>query len=286
MKWAGGKTQLLGQFSSLYPAAGSVIRYVEPFVGSGAVFFHVREFLKPGKVILADDNEELINVYRCLRDDVEGVIRRLVRHRGLHSEEHYYKVRGRNPARLAPAGRAARVIYLNKTCFNGLYRVNRSGKFNVPMGSYENPRILDPSNLRAAAAALKGVTLRRTHFRKTLDDARKGDFIYFDPPYHPISETAHFTSYSAEGGKARFDEEDQRELAAVYTKLARRGCRVMLSNSDCPFVRRLYRRFRICRVQARRSINSRADRRGEVHEAVVLNYEPPGRKWLEMLAQA
>lgn len=261
-------------------------RYIEPFVGSGAVFFDLRSRVRLRRVHLADGNEELINLYRCVRDDVEGVIRRLSRHRSLHSEEHFYDVRARDPRRLSDAARAARVIYLNRTCFNGLYRVNRDGRFNVPMGRYENPKILDAVALRAASAALRGVTLKCAHFRKTLDVARKGDFVYFDPPYHPISETSRFTAYAACDGRASFGEKDQKELARVYTRLARRGCRVMLSNSDSPLTRRLYRRFRICGVKARRSINSRSDRRGVIGEIVVINYEPPGTAWQEMVVQA
>jgi len=236
-------------------------------------------------VILADGNEDLINVYRCVREDVQGLITLLAAHQRRHSEKHYYEVRDQDPSLLEPGPAAARLVYLNKTCFNGLYRVNRHGRFNVPMGAYDNPKILDKQNLKAAAAALKGVKLNVAHFRKTLDIARKGDFVYFDPPYQPISETSSFTSYAARDGRAGFDEDDQRELAEVYTKLARRGCRVMLSNSDTPFIRRLYRRFRICGVAARRAINSKAERRGTIQEVVVLNYEPPGAAWTEMLVQ-
>lgn len=227
-----------------------------------------------------------MNVWRCIQKDVDGLIRKLARHGRLHSREHYYKVRDQDPGELTRVARAARVMYLNKTCFNGLYRVNRSGRFNVPMGSYERPRILDPANLRAVSAALKKVRLKTAHFRETLQVARKGDLIYFDPPYHPVSATSQFTSYSAREGKAVFDEDDQAELADVFTRLARRGCRVMLSNSDCAFVRKLYRRFWICGVKARRSINSRADRRGTVSEVVILSYQPPAREGQGMLVQA
>jgi DNA adenine methylase len=273
LKWAGGKSQLLSQFGLLYPDPGRIVRYIEPFVGGGAVFFHVRSVLGPRRVILADANDELINAWECIHKDVEGLIRRLGKHRKLHSQEHYYKVRAQEPGELSPIERAARIIYLNKTCFNGLYRVNRSGRFNVPMGNYVNPRIFDAANLRAASDALRGVRLKQAHFRETLSYARKGDFVYFDPPYVPLSETSQFTSYAASEGKAVFDEDDQIQLADLFTKLARRGCHVMLSNSDCEFVRRLYRRFWIYSVKARRSINCKADRRGGISEAVVLSYE-------------
>ncbi len=220
-----------------------------------------------------------------MRDDVEALIDRLSAHQRRHSEKHYYAVRDVEPSRHETLPAAARLIYLNRTCFNGLYRVNRHGKFNVPMGDYDKPKILDAENLRAVSAALKGVKLKVAHFREVLSFARKGDFLYFDPPYQPISATSSFTSYAARDGRAGFDEDDQRELAEVYTKLARRGCRVMLSNSDTPFIRRLYRRFRICGVEARRAINSKAERRGAIQEVVVLNYEPPGTAWTEMLIQ-
>jgi DNA adenine methylase len=270
IKWAGGKTQLLTQFEPLFPARGSIRRYIEPFVGSAAVFFRVRKLLEPRDVILADSNAELVNVYRAVRDDVEGLIRRLARHKRAHSEAHYYRVRAQNPTRLSPTARAARLIYLNKTCFNGLYRVNRSGQFNVPIGRQVNPPILDAGRLRDAADALGGVTLKVAHFARTLEYARKGDFIYFDPPYQPISSTSSFTAYT----DGAFREEDQRELASVYTRLARRGCLLMLSNSDSPLVRTFYRGFDIRKVRARRAINSRADRRGRIAEVVVLDYEP------------
>jgi len=272
LKWAGGKTQLLPQFESLYPPAGQVRRYIEPFAGSAAVFFQVRRLLRPAETVLADGNAELINVYKAVQRNVSKVIRILSEHRKLHSKEHYYLTRSRRPRDLTSAGRAARFIYLNKTCFNGLYRVNSGGGFNVPMGRYKDPPILDADNLRNVARSLKGVDLRVAHFHETLDYARAGDFIYFDPPYHPVSETSRFTSYTRDS----FGESDQEELAEVFAALSRRGCLVMLSNSDCPFVRSLYREFAIHTVQARRSINSRADRRGRIPEVVVLDYERGG----------
>lgn len=259
---------------------------MEPFLGSGAVFFHVREKLRPRRAILSDGNEELINVWQCVQKDVEALIRKLSRHGKLHSQQHYYDVRGQDPGQLSRVERAARILYLNRTCFNGLYRVNRSGRFNVPMGSYPRPRILDSANLRAVSAALKKVRLKTAHFRETLHVARKGDFIYFDPPYHPVSATSQFTSYSARDGKATFDEDDQVELADVFARLARRGCRLMLSNSDCDLVRRLFRRFWIYGVSARRSINSRGDRRGKVREVVILSYQAEAGEGTPPLVQA
>lgn len=285
IKWAGGKTQLLDQFEPLYPPASRVHRYFEPFVGSGAVFFQIRELLEPKEIILADGNAELINAYRVIQQNVTEVIRALARHKKAHSREHYYRVRGQSVGRLGEVARAARLIYLNKTCFNGLYRVNSRGEFNVPMGSYVNPPILDEANLRAVSRALAGVKLWERSFQETSKQARPGDFIYFDPPYHPVSDTSYFTAYAVNGNRSQFSEDDQRELARTYRELADRGCLVMLSNSDVSFIRKLYAgrstrghgdsRIRIRKVFARRNINSRADRRGRVGEIVVLNYTPP-----------
>lgn len=274
LKWVGGKGQLLAQFEGLYPAAKDVTRYLEPFVGAGAVFFDVRTVLEPRKVFLSDTNEELINVWRCLQEDAEAVIARLEHHKARHSHDHYYEVRAQDTEHLSPVARAARLIYLNRTCFNGLYRVNSKGLFNVPVGRYKNPRIVDAENLRAVSAAVRGATIRVAHFRETLKVARPGDFVYFDPPYDPLSQTASFTSYT----QGSFGPADQVELADVFAKLARLGCRVMLSNSNTPFIRKLYKAFDVrTDVMASRRINSRADKRGPVSEVVVLSYEPPAK---------
>jgi DNA adenine methylase len=275
LKWAGGKTQLLSQFEALYPA-GRVRRYIEPFLGSAAVFFQVRRLFRPEESILADRNEDLIAVYQALQQDVEKVIRHLRGHRRLHSKAHYYRTRSEQPDRLSLSRRAARFIYLNKTCFNGLYRVNGKGEFNVPMGRYSDPAILDAENLRAVGRSLQDVELRTAHFRETLHYAKAGDFIYFDPPYQPISETSYFTSYT----KDSFGAQDQEELAGVFAALHHRGCSVMLSNSDSKLVRALYKEFhiRIHTVSARRNINSKGASRGPISEVVVLNYDPLGAR--------
>ncbi len=265
LKWAGGKAQLLAAFRGLYPRQ-PIQRYVDPFLGGGAVFFHVKETLKPRRALLADANGELIATYKAIRSDVEGVIEALMRHKENHGEKYFYELRTKNPT--SPSERAARLIYLNKTCFNGLYRVNSRGIFNVPFGRYENPSIFDPQALRGASAALRAVTLRTGDFRKTLDKAGEGDFVYLDPPYQPVSSTANFTSYTNQP----FGQSDQEALAALYGRLAKRGCLMMLSNSDTRFVRKLYRGFDVRTVPARRNINSRGDRRGPVTEVVVLNY--------------
>ena len=272
VKWAGGKSQLLQQFRSLYPEQGSVDRYVEPFLGSGAVFFHVQPLLQPSRALLCDTNAELIDTFLAVRDELDDLIELLRQHRKQHGKSYYYEVRGQSPQ--APAARAARLIYLNKTGFNGLYRVNSRGLFNVPFGRHVNPRIFDEDLLRAASAALQKAKLHARDFRDLSSVARKGDFIYFDPPYQPLSKTAYFTSYTS----GSFGEKDQHDLADLYAELDRRGCLLMLSNSDTPLVREIYAGFRIHRVSARRTINSNSEKRGPVSEVVVLNYRPKPRR--------
>jgi DNA adenine methylase len=205
-----------------------------------------------------------------VQGEVEAVIEALGRLREGHSESYYYAVRQSwNDAadRMEAAERAATFIYLNKTCYNGLWRVNSRGLFNVPAGRYVNPGILDAERLRAASQALRGASLEVAPFDDVVEEAGRGDFVYFDPPYHPLSATSDFTTYAAGG----FGPDDQERLAAVFAALHERGCAVMLSNSDTPFTRRLYSRFKIDRVYAPRAVNSRADRRGVVGEIVVTN---------------
>jgi DNA adenine methylase len=268
VKWAGGKSQLLPQFLSLYPEQGSVGRYLEPFLGGGAVFFHIQSLLKPSRALLWDTNAELIDTFLAVRDEADVLIEFLRQHQEQHCEARYYEVRTHRPE--TRAERAARLIYLNKTGFNGLYRVNSRGIFNVPFGHRVNPTILNESLLRAASAALKKTELHAHDFRNLSTVARKGDFIYLDPPYQPLSKTASFTSYT----RGSFGEQDQRDLADLYAKLDRRGCLLMLSNSDAPLIRELYADFRIHFVSARRMINSDGKKRGPVSEVVVLNYDP------------
>jgi DNA adenine methylase len=268
VKWAGGKSQLLLQFQCLYPEKDSVGRYLEPFLGSGAVFFHVKGLLQPARALLTDTNAELIDAFLAVRDEVDHLIELLRQHQEQHCESYYYEVRNQNPQTCVT--RAARLIYLNKTGFNGLYRVNSRGLFNVPFGRHVKPKVLDETRLRAASAALEKTDLRPGDFRALSAGARKRDFIYFDPPYQPLSKTAYFTSYTS----GSFGENDQRDLAALYTKLDRRGCLLMLSNSDTPLIRELYAGFHIHRVSARRNINSNSEKRGPVFEVVVLNYQP------------
>ena len=265
LKWVGGKGRLLGQLEPLLPPGADLMRHVEPFFGGGALFFR----RMPERALLCDVNPTLIRTYEAVRDDVGGVIRQLQKLAGRHSKERYYEVRARyNAKRLPTAEHAATFIYLNKTCFNGLHRVNRRGEFNVPAGSYKNPRILDVDALYAASAALGRAEVRETGFEALLESVRPGDFVYFDPPYAPVSETANFTSYT-QGG---FGSAEQIKLRDVFCELDRRGAKLMLSNSDVPSIRALYADYRIDTVSAPRAINCNADKRGAVSEVVVRNY--------------
>lgn len=264
LKWAGGKGQLMAQLLPLLPSR-PVRRYFEPFLGSAALFFATR----PDEATLSDVNAELVDCYRAVQSDVEGVIAALSTHR--YEERAYYRVREQDPDHLSLPRRAARTIYLNKTGYNGLYRVNRAGRFNVPFGRYTNPGFASREsleNLRACSRALAGVRLLVRDFGDVVGDTREGDLVYFDPPYVPLSDTSDFTAYVPGG----FGPRDQERLASVVHALDERGVRVMLSNSDTPVVRDLYARYRIDVVSAARSINSRANRRGKIAEVVVRNY--------------
>lgn len=239
-------------------------RYYEPFAGGAALFFRTA----PRRAVLSDSNSDLINLYTAVQKDVASVIRRLQHHRDEHDEKHYYAMRAAwndDHDTWNRADRAAAFIYLNKTCFNGLWRVNRSGAFNVPIGRYTDPPICVPEALRAAHAVLVGTDLRCGDYQAAVADAQRGDFLYFDPPYDPVTPTANFTSYSAVG----FGPDDQRALAETARKLVARGCKVMLSNSDTPFIRSIYKGFTIDRVKCARAINSNAAKRGDVDEVIV-----------------
>lgn len=265
LKWAGGKTQLLTQLARFYPPKGSVKRYVEPFLGSGAVFFHFKAMVEPSRALLWDNNRELVDTFQAVQQDVDQVIKLLRKHQKQHSKEFFLAMREKSPTSLV--GRAARLIYLNKTCFNGLYRVNSKGIFNVPFGRYQNPSLFNEVGLRQAATQLDGARIESRDFRLLAVQAKKGDFVYFDPPYHPRSSTSYFTAYTRDA----FGEADQRELSDLYRTLDKKGCYLMLSNSDTPLIRELYAKFDIREVSARRNINSKADRRGPVGELVVIN---------------
>lgn len=239
VKWAGSKTQLLKEYMQVIPTCFN--NYLEPFVGGGAVFFSLRSQGKlKGNVTLGDLNEELMNCCRVIRDEVDELIAILKEHDAHKMEKaYYYDVRDwdRDGSidKMTAAERAARTIFLNRTCYNGLYRVNKKGEFNVPYGRHKNPTVCDEQNLRAVSNALEGVDLLATDFEDGVSSAREGDFVYLDPPYHPLSSTAYFTNYTKED----FGEEEQQRLARVFRQLDKRGCLVMLSNSDTELVRQV-----------------------------------------------
>lgn len=257
---------MLKHYSRLFPAEFN--RYYEPFLGGGAVFFHLVAKNPNLRATLSDQNVELINCYNMIKNELPSVIRYLKKHK--NDSEHFYKVRAQDVDDLSPAERAARLIFLNKTCFNGLYRVNRKGQFNVPFGRYENPKICDEVNLRAAERALCNAKINTANFEAVASLAKKGDFVYLDPPYQPLSTTSSFTGYT----RNSFGEADQIRLANMFKKLTDKGCYAMLSNSDTPFIRELYEDFNIETVYANRAINSKADKRGRVAEVAILNYSP------------
>ncbi len=258
VKWVGGKRQLLDRIMRYVPDRFGT--YHEPFVGGGALFFH----LQPRSAILADSNERLIRTYRGIRDEPERVIELL---RGYpHEKSFFLEMRTVDiDAAESDAIVAAWFIYLNKTAYNGLYRVNRSNLFNVPFGDQKNPNICDADNIRACSRALKGAKLEIGDFEAVLERAEAGDFVYFDPPYVPLSVTSDFTSYTHDG----FDMSDQVRLRDVARELKKRKVHVLVSNSSAPAVRELYSDFEQIEVGARRAINCKANGRGEVAELLI-----------------
>ena len=270
VKWVGGKRQLLKQFRlmNLYPPEDfnpKNGRYFEPFVGGGAVFFD----LLPKKAFLSYLNNELIVTYNVIKNDVEKLIKLLKKHKV--EKKYFLNIRSKDPKKLSDISVASRFIYLNRTCFNGLYRVNSKGGFNVPFGKYSNPLICDEENLRKSSKALKQVEIKKQDYKKTINKAKSGDFIYFDPPYYPVSKTASFTSYTSE----KFLEKEQVELRDTLVKLHKKGCFVMLSNSDTPFINKIYsniKGIKITKVKAGRLINSNASKRGKITEVLITNY--------------
>lgn len=264
LKWAGGKSQLLSELVCRVPEKFD--RYFEPMLGGGALFFGLR----PERAVLGDLNAELINAYLVVRDKVESLITQLGAHK--HNKKYYYKIRNADREAAywtwSDVERAARLIYLNRTCFNGLYRVNSRGHFNVPFGEYKRPRIVHEELLRSCSAALQGVTLVVGGFEDAVADARAGDFVYFDPPYHPLTKTANFTSY-VKGG---FNDDDQLALRTLCAELDERGVKWMVSNSYNEVMARLWAGFRLEIVEASRAINSKGEGRGKVKELIVRNW--------------
>lgn len=261
LKWAGGKTQLLGEIQAKMPKTFG--RYIEPFVGGGALFFAI----KPVNGIIADSNPELINLYQAVANDVSSVIAHLSLYQNI--EEVFYSVRAQDWTTLSPAQAAARTIFLNKTCFNGLYRVNRNGQFNVPFGKYKNPRILDRDSLQAASLLLRQTTIVCGDYKSVLrEHAKPGDFIFLDPPYLPTSEYADFKRYT----KEQFYEEDHIELASEVERLHHLGCHVVLTNSNHPLVHEQYRLYDVEVVQTKRHISCNG--KGRTGEDVVVTVAP------------
>ncbi|MDE1854858.1 MAG: DNA adenine methylase [Candidatus Micrarchaeota archaeon] len=268
VKWAGGKKQLLPQFMPFFPK--KIERYFEPFVGGGAVAFYILKHYKPNYVYLSDSNNELINAYKVIRNNVKDLIRGLKEYKKKHSKEFYYKVRALKPNELSELECAVRFIYLNKTCFNGLYRVNSKGEFNVPIGSYKNPSIVNENELKEISGLLQNAKFSTSDFENIENEIHRGDFVYFDPPYYPLSKTSSFTSYTKED----FLEKDQIRLADLFKRLDKKGAYLMLSNSSAEFIAKLYKEYEkhIAHVQASRMINCDAKGRGKINEVVITNY--------------
>lgn len=293
LKWAGGKTQILPEIERRLPfelSVGKIKRYVEPFIGGGAVFFHLAQFHRLEEIVISDINLELLIVYKTVKEDVEGLIEQLnrLKKRFLCSadrENFYYEQRelfNQNVKeinfkhfRSSWIPRTAQFIFLNHTCFNGLYRTNSKLLFNVPFGKYAQPGIYDEINLRAASDLLQTVEIRQDDFEMCDEFADDATFIYFDPPYRPISKTSSFNTYH----KSEFTDEDQKRLANCFRRLDTKGAKLMLSNSDPKnenpndnFFDELYRDFRIERIKASRAINSNGAKRGQISELLITNY--------------
>ncbi len=268
VKWVGGKRQLLDDFTPLFPR--HVTSYCEPFLGGGAVLFK----LQPDIAYVNDINPELIQMYEVIRDNVDELIIALGEHP--NEEDHFYNVRDWDRDRkqyrqLTKVQRAARIIYLNKTCYNGLFRVNNAGEFNTPFGHYKNPNIVNAPTLKAVSAYFQKaqLTFRSVDYAEVLTHVAKETFVYLDPPYDPVSDTANFTGY-AKGG---FDRSEQIRLRQCCDELNWRGIKFMLSNSATDFIKKQYAAYNITIVKAKRAINSNAAKRGQVDEVVIRNYE-------------
>lgn len=270
VKWVGGKRQIIDEIITYVPDSFST--YYEPFLGGGAVLFE----LQPKKAVVNDVNEELMNIYEVIKDNVDELIEGLKRHKIKNDKAYFYEIRELDRNReqynlLTPVERASRIIYLNKTCYNGLFRVNKSGEFNAPFGNYKNPNIVNETTLRTVSAYFNKAKIRFTcqDFEDALKWSRKGAFVYLDPPYDPVSETASFTGYD----KGGFDHNEQIRLKKTCDKLNKKGIKFLLSNSATDFIMDLYQDYKIEVIQAKRAINSKADRRGNVDEVLVMNFE-------------
>lgn len=269
IKWVGGKRQLINSISELMPKGINKCKYVEPFIGGGALFFHLQ--LK--SAVINDYNHDLINVYEVIRDNLDELIKDLQKHK--NEAEYFYQLRlldrSEDFDKLSKIHKASRFIFLNKTCFNGLYRVNNSGEFNSPFGRYKNPNIVNEPTLKAVSKYLNknDIVITSGDYCTVLDDLDKKAFVYLDPPYHPISETSNFTGYT-QGG---WNEVEQVRLKEACDKLTGKGINFMQSNSASAFIIDLYKDYKINIVKANRSLNSDATKRGEVDEVIIRNYE-------------
>ncbi|MDJ0716318.1 MAG: DNA adenine methylase [Prochloraceae cyanobacterium] len=294
LKWAGGKSQLLEQIQANFPAelkTGSIARYIEPFVGSGAVFFYVSQYYSIEEFFISDINPELIIAYKTIQKNVEELIENLSKIQEQYvcldeekRKEYFYQTRSefnllgkQIDAKLGEVReewikRTAQLIFLNRTCFNGLFRVNSKGEFNVPFGKYKNPKICDRDNLRAVSQVLQKTHIHHGDFTDCEKVVDKNSFVYFDPPYKPITKTSNFTSYS----KDSFDDKEQLRLRDFFSLLDKKGAKLMLSNSDPRdnFFETAYERYRIERVKASRNINSNAQKRGKINELLIMNNYP------------
>ncbi len=267
MKWVGGKRQLLDEITPLVPKR--ITSYCEPFMGGGAVLFSIQ----PKKAMVNDLNGDLIALYEVVRDDVETLIEFLKKHE--NTEEYFYSIRDLDRDKeayknMSKVEKASRILYLNKTCYNGLFRVNSSGEFNAPFGHYKNPNIVNEPVLRAVSKYFNESEIEffNEDFEETLKKVKKGGFVYLDPPYDPVSDTANFTGYN----KGGFDKSEQVRLKNCCDELNKRGVKFMLSNSATDFIKDLYKEYNIHIVKAKRAINSDATKRGEIEEVLITNY--------------
>lgn len=262
VKWAGGKSQLLPELLRYKPT--SYKRYLEPFIGGGALFFEINS----KNALINDSNEELINCYMMIKDQPEELINDLLRHK--NEKEYYYKIRKEDPETLTQIERASRFIYLNRTCYNGLWRVNKKNQFNTPFGKYKNPKIVNEKLIKAVSLFLEPTEIHSEDFEDfLLENAKKDDFIYLDPPYNPISEYSDFKRYT----KDFFGKDEQNRLAKIFKKLDKKGCKLLLSNSYSDMILNLYSEYEIITVHARRNINKDPNGRGVIKEILVRNYE-------------
>ncbi|MEN6412719.1 MAG: DNA adenine methylase [Veillonellales bacterium] len=268
LKWAGGKRQLIHEIEKYIPRKFTT--YYEPFVGGAAVLFYTQ----PPKAVINDVNAELMNLYQVIKNDVDGLIESLKNHK--NEAEYFYKIRELDRdknvySRLTLIDRASRILFLNKTCYNGLFRVNKAGEFNAPFGNYKNPNLVNEITLRAVSNYFNkaNIVFLNGDFEQAVRGIRKGSFVYLDPPYDPVSNSANFTGYN----KGGFNQAEQIRLKKLCDSLQQKGVKFLLSNSDTGFINDLYKSYKIEVIQARRAINSKADSRGEVNEVLVRNFE-------------